>query len=274
MIAKPKLHPAAEIPPPLSDEDYEALKASIAEHGLIDAITLFDGKVLDGRHRLRICDELGIEARFEETDLAQFGGSAEFFVEARLSGRNMSQSQKAMVAARMEPFYAERAKERQKLSQGRGVKGPETIPDLNGDARDEAGAAHGVTGRTVSKAKNVIASGCKQLIDAVDSNRLDITTAENVCKELTGQELEEVVAVAFATSDPKAALRTAVAEPPKKPAKRRKKPSGDGERTLNKQERDGLRIAIKVLIRSLEAVGLYQRFEASLDEMLEAVNNG
>lgn len=57
----------------LTEEEYEALKASIAEHGLLSPITKDqNGTVLDGNHRLRACRELGIQPRYElvvcETD--------------------------------------------------------------------------------------------------------------------------------------------------------------------------------------------------------------
>lgn len=57
----------------LTEEEYEALKASIAEHGLLSPITKDqNGVVLDGNHRLRACRELGIQPRYElvvcETD--------------------------------------------------------------------------------------------------------------------------------------------------------------------------------------------------------------
>ena len=53
------------------------------------------------------------------------------------------------VAARAKEFYEKAAKERQKLSEGRGVKkGMDTCPDLNqGTARDQAGKEFGVSGR-------------------------------------------------------------------------------------------------------------------------------
>ena len=47
--------------PPLSSNDYEALKADIAERGIMVPIEYDqDGNVLDGHHRLRICEELGL----------------------------------------------------------------------------------------------------------------------------------------------------------------------------------------------------------------------
>ncbi len=57
-------------------------------------------------------------------------------------------------------YYDDQAKGRQKLSEGRGKKGPVTLPDLNkGDSRDKAGEAVGVSGRTIDKATKVLKSG-------------------------------------------------------------------------------------------------------------------
>lgn len=57
-----------------------------------------------------------------------------------------------MVAARSRDVYDEMAKERQKLSQGQGVKGVANGPHLNtGKSRDAAGAAFGIGGRTVDR---------------------------------------------------------------------------------------------------------------------------
>jgi hypothetical protein len=57
-----KAHPYALLLPALTDEEYAALKADIAVHGILyPVITDEDGAVLDGVHRVRIADELGIE---------------------------------------------------------------------------------------------------------------------------------------------------------------------------------------------------------------------
>ena len=56
-----------QVMPPLSDADYGALKADIAERGIMIPIEVDeDGNVLDGHHRLRIANELGIKCpKFE-----------------------------------------------------------------------------------------------------------------------------------------------------------------------------------------------------------------
>jgi ParB-like chromosome segregation protein Spo0J len=49
--------------PPLSAEEYAALKADIAEHGVQVPIEVDEnGAILDGHHRQRICAELGLTA--------------------------------------------------------------------------------------------------------------------------------------------------------------------------------------------------------------------
>jgi transcriptional regulator with XRE-family HTH domain len=55
-------HPYALMLPPLTDEEYAALKDDIAEHGILyPVIADEDELVLDGVHRVKIADELGIE---------------------------------------------------------------------------------------------------------------------------------------------------------------------------------------------------------------------
>ena len=50
-----------QVMPPLTDAEYESLKADIAERGVQVPIEFDeDGNVLEGHHRLRACEELGI----------------------------------------------------------------------------------------------------------------------------------------------------------------------------------------------------------------------
>lgn len=54
--------PVYQLLPPLTDEEYAALKADIQERGVQVAVEFDEvGNVLDGHHRLRACQELGIE---------------------------------------------------------------------------------------------------------------------------------------------------------------------------------------------------------------------
>jgi ParB/Sulfiredoxin domain len=60
------VHPAADMLPDLPANEFEQLKADIEDRGLLEPILMKRGHVVDGRHRLRACAELGIPPRFEE----------------------------------------------------------------------------------------------------------------------------------------------------------------------------------------------------------------
>lgn len=61
--AKFKIHPAANSFPVMDSNRFAELKADIEARGQIEPITICDGKILDGRHRYRACQELGIKPK-------------------------------------------------------------------------------------------------------------------------------------------------------------------------------------------------------------------
>ena len=89
----------AEIFPMLDDDRLNELVRDIKDHGLLDAIVLYEGKILDGRCRYLACKVAGVEPRFEIYDGADALG---FAVSRNLHRRHLNESQRAMVAARVE----------------------------------------------------------------------------------------------------------------------------------------------------------------------------
>lgn len=55
------LHPEALATPKMNAEQYESLKRDIEIQGQLDPITTYRGKIVDGRHRWLIIQELGID---------------------------------------------------------------------------------------------------------------------------------------------------------------------------------------------------------------------
>ena len=62
----PELHPLTQKYPPMEADEFAAFQADLAAHGQKNPIWLFEGKVLDGRNRLRACLELGLDPVFAE----------------------------------------------------------------------------------------------------------------------------------------------------------------------------------------------------------------
>jgi transposase-like protein len=87
----PDIHPLSEKYPLMDVEEFAAFKADLAAHGLKNPIWLFEGRVLDGRNRLRACLELGIEPVFAEFEGSQSDAAA--FVDSQnLHRRHLSRA--------------------------------------------------------------------------------------------------------------------------------------------------------------------------------------
>ena len=61
-----EIHEIATLFPVMSEVDADHLRASLMQEGQLQEILVFEGKILDGRHRYQTCLELGIEPRIRE----------------------------------------------------------------------------------------------------------------------------------------------------------------------------------------------------------------
>lgn len=87
-------HPLSAAFPAMPQDDFRALVEDMRQHGQRDPATLYDGMVVDGWHRYRACDELGIPCRFEEFS----GDDAVAFVRSKNQHRRHYQkSQQAAI---------------------------------------------------------------------------------------------------------------------------------------------------------------------------------
>lgn len=94
------LHPAAELFPVMDEVAFAALVADIAAQGQREPILILDGQVIDGRHRLRACEQAGLEPVVREVS-ADEGDPFGLVVSLNLHRRHLTESQRAMVAARL-----------------------------------------------------------------------------------------------------------------------------------------------------------------------------
>lgn len=105
-----EIHPLALLIPAMREGEYEELREDIAANGLREPITLFEGQVLDGRHRYRACGEVGVWPTFNEYE---GDAPAAYVISLNVKRRQLSQSQKAMIATDFLPHLREEAKTRQ-----------------------------------------------------------------------------------------------------------------------------------------------------------------
>jgi ParB-like chromosome segregation protein Spo0J len=91
-----------QVMPDLSPEEYETLKADIAAHGVLMPIEVDgEGNIIDGFHRKKICDELGIECPEQKRAGLNDAEKLERAFQVNVARRHLSGAQKRQLAARL-----------------------------------------------------------------------------------------------------------------------------------------------------------------------------
>jgi len=165
----------------MSDTEFRELVEDIRTHGQREAIwVLPDGQVIDGRHRVLACAELG-----RSVDARVYHGTGDaivdFVVSLNLKRRHLNESQRAMVGARLA-----------NLERGDNQYTKEH-PQICGTSHADAAKQMQVSTRSVESAAAVQRTGAPELVAAVDAGRVSVSAAADVAT-LPEDEQREVVA--------------------------------------------------------------------------------
>jgi hypothetical protein len=182
------VHPAANIFPMMAADEFEGLKSDIRANGVREPLTMWKGHLIDGRNRMAACIDLSIDWHAHLCELDSDEDPVAYVISHNLHRRHLGPGQKAMVADKIRAYYDQQAKQRmsdggKSAGKGRKKQGPEKLPDpKNGDSRDAAGAAVGVSGRLVDAARTVRRLGSAALIESVESGKVSVSKASRVAK--------------------------------------------------------------------------------------------
>lgn len=159
-----EIHPAAEIFPLIEGAAFAELVEDIKRHGLHEPITLDrDGRVLDGRNRLRACEQAGVEPVFRTWEGE--GSAVEYVISLNLHRRHLNPSQLAMVAAKI-------ANMRQ--GERTDIQPSANLPKVS--VSDAAGMVN-VSERSVGTARAVLNEGQPELVRAVERGEISVSAA-------------------------------------------------------------------------------------------------
>lgn len=173
---KIECHELALAVPEMTDAEYQDLLQSIEENGQREPGIMLDGKVLDGRHRSRACEELDIPFAYRPYDKKRDGLIPEMVVlDANIRRRHLNPAQKAAIGAELsEKIKVEKAKlKKQKSTSPAG-------DNISGRSSVIAAEKVGASPRSVQRAEKLkkenpeafeeVKSGKKKLNTATEQN--------------------------------------------------------------------------------------------------------
>lgn len=188
MIYNP--HPLASIFPLMAASEYVALKEDIKTHGLREPIWILDGQILDGRNRFKACQEVGVTPRVQE-----YHGDdpLALVISLNLQRRHLSESQRAMVAAKLANMPRGGDGSNQHGSKSANLQISATPVDagfevanagvanlhlrIPGISQVEAASLLNVSPRSVATAKKVEEQAEPELVEAVASGQVSVSAA-------------------------------------------------------------------------------------------------
>lgn len=181
--------------PPLSDEEFRQLEENIKVEGCRDALVTWNGTIVDGHNRYKICQENGISFKKEDKEFSDREEVIEWIIRNQFGRRNLSPTQRSELALKLKPVIQKRAKENQDMTHliGKGVQKKSMVPTnlskpLN--TRKELANIAGVSQGTLSKVENILKKGNLEQIERARKggrgNSVDV-----IYKEVTGKAAPE-----------------------------------------------------------------------------------
>ena len=116
-----QVHPAAEAFPLLAGPDFDALVDDIKKKGVLQPPVFHRDVLLDGRNRVRACEQLGVDYDYEEWD-GRGGSPTAYIASVNIQRRHLTFDQRCAAGVVLEKEFAKEAAARRKVGQRRGGK--------------------------------------------------------------------------------------------------------------------------------------------------------
>ena len=200
--------------PPLSAEESQQLTVNLLRDGVLDPLKVWQetGILVDGHNRYEICTthELTIPApqliSFKDRDAAK-----EWIIKNQFGRRNLTRFVRAELALRLEPLIAAKAKENQRLSEGKGAKGSQISENLKVDRYKEIADLAGVSHDTIAKVKAILESAPEETKEKLrrGDDKISIHSAHStIASSVRKKEVAEQVFETTISKDMQAIVST------------------------------------------------------------------
>ena len=164
--------------PPLTKEEYSLLEQNILKDGIRDPLVLWGDMICDGHNRFEIANKHNLEFKTINKEFDSVEQVKIWIIENQLGRRNLNESQRAMIAARLSNLDPHR---------------PKLSPPIGGPSisQQEAGKLLNVGERSVSRAKKIIDYDDEEMINEINSGKLSVSAAVEEIKKDKNQKYQE-----------------------------------------------------------------------------------
>ena len=172
--------------PKLEVEKYNLLRTDIIKNGCINPIIVWNGLIVDGHNRYRICKENNIEFKTKEMNFANKQEAMIWAWTTQKARRNVDDGTLFKIAEKFRPYYEQKAKQNLKTSTG----GNNPQPCMKSDKAEKIDTIQELakiagTGRdTMNKVIQIQKHAPEPIKDAVESNVISINKGYELTKRV------------------------------------------------------------------------------------------
>ena len=197
----------AELLPPLTEEQLEALEADLVQNGCYSPIIVNEDMfIVDGHNRQRLCEKHGIPYRMAVFSFADLLEAKQWAIDNQKGRRNLDKWELGKIALRLKPDIEAKAKEN--MSAGGGDQKSEGVksgfvnsqnPILPVNTTQELADAVGIGQQTMSRIMQIDEHAPAAVREALDNKDLSINQGYSITKQvqaLPEEQREEAAAQA------------------------------------------------------------------------------
>lgn len=173
--------------PALTVEEYQGLERSLIADGCRDSLVTWQNTLIDGHNRYEICNKHEIPYKMVEKAFDSRDNAREWIILNQFGRRNLSAYDRSLLALKLKPIYAEKAKEKQ-IESGGAVPLKSAKPPI--DTRRELSKIAGVGHDTMAKVQKIEEKAPEKIKQQIKSGDISINQAyQQIRREEKKQEI-------------------------------------------------------------------------------------
>ena len=162
--------------PPLTQDEYRQLEENILNEGIREPLITWNGTLIDGHNRYGIAKKYRLEFQTREIDFDSESDAEIWIIKNQFGRRNLSKYDRSILALRLKPVIAERAKEKEAERKTTYQKSEKSsMPTVN--TTKEIAKLAGVSHDTIHRVETIEASGNDKVREKLRSGEISINEA-------------------------------------------------------------------------------------------------
>lgn len=161
--------------PKLSDDEFEQLEENILRDGITEPLAVWNGTLIDGHNRYKLAKKHGLDFETREMSFDSEDDAEIWIIKNQFGRRNLSTYDRGVLALRLKPAIAKKAKENQARTSENRVRQKSDEQKIS--TKDELAKIAGVSHDTIHRVEVIEAKGSDDLKQKVRSGEKSINEA-------------------------------------------------------------------------------------------------